>query len=229
MAWRNCTASMTLVAAINQKYPKRDRASDGTIGDAAHASRSSDHNPWIVVRGVGVVRARDIDRDGIAAATVAERLRQRGAAGDIRLTGGGYVIFNRRITKPDFSGWVEYTGSNPHTSHIHVSFSRNVSGFDNARGWWADLFGPGKTPKPPKPRPPAGKARPTLRQGVERPAYTRQLQQRLKTHYPSYAKGLAVDGVFGPKTAAVVREFQRRSGITADGVVGTRTWKALGF
>jgi hypothetical protein len=133
--WRNCNASQTLVNAVNLKWPNRDKASDGTIGNAEHATRDSDHNPWIVVNGTGVVRARDIDVDGIDAAWLAEELRLLGKAGDPRLTGGGYVIYNRRITKPDFSGWVAYTGVNPHTSHVHVSFSRSQAGFDSVALW----------------------------------------------------------------------------------------------
>jgi hypothetical protein len=133
--WRNCRASITLADEINRRWPGRDRASDGTVGDAAHATRTSDHNPWVVVDGVGVVRARDIDKDGIDAPWLVEHLRALGAAGDPRLTGGGYIIFNRRITRPDFTGWREYTGSNPHTSHAHVSFSRDRAGFDSAAPW----------------------------------------------------------------------------------------------
>lgn len=135
MAWRNCAASLTLVAEINARWPGRDKASDGTIGDAAHATRSSDHNPWVVVDGIGVVRARDIDKDGIDAAWLAEYLRQLGARRDPRLGGGGYVIFNHRITNPDFGSWRAYTGSNPHTAHVHVSFSTARNGFDSTAPW----------------------------------------------------------------------------------------------
>lgn len=135
MAWRNCNASIALVNEINARWPKRDKTSDGTIGDAAHATRESDHNPWVIVDGVGVVRARDVDKDGIDAAWIVEELRKKGAAGDPRLAGGGYVIFNRRITSPDFKTWKAYNGTNPHDKHFHVSFSLNRAGYDSNAAW----------------------------------------------------------------------------------------------
>jgi cell wall-associated NlpC family hydrolase len=41
------------------------------------------------------------------------------------------------------------------------------------------------------------------------------------------ALGISADGVFGPKTKRAVRAFQKRHGLLADGVVGPRTWRAL--
>jgi peptidoglycan hydrolase-like protein with peptidoglycan-binding domain len=38
---------------------------------------------------------------------------------------------------------------------------------------------------------------------------------------------VAVDGVFGPGTAAAVHDFQQRGRLPGDGVVGARTWSAL--
>jgi N-acetylmuramoyl-L-alanine amidase len=39
--------------------------------------------------------------------------------------------------------------------------------------------------------------------------------------------GLVVDGVFGDKTLAKVKAFQKSKGLTVDGIVGPATWKAL--
>jgi hypothetical protein len=33
-----------------------------------------------------------------------------------------YIIWQRRIWFPDGRGWKPYTGPNPHTNHVHISF-----------------------------------------------------------------------------------------------------------
>lgn len=53
----------------------------------------------------------------------------------------------------------------------------------------------------------------------------RIVQQRLKElgYY-----SITVDGIWGPKTLAGVKNFQRARGLVVDGIVGSRTEKALG-
>ncbi len=51
----------------------------------------------------------------------------------------------------------------------------------------------------------------------------RSVQYLLNDH----GAALAVDGDFGPQTAAAVRSFQASHGPGADGMVGHQTWPAL--
>lgn len=59
-----------------------------------------------------------------------------------------------------------------------------------------------------------------LSQGARGPE-VRQLQTQLKN--AGFSPG-SVDGVFGPKTAAAVKAYQRAKGLQVDGVAGQQTW-----
>jgi murein L,D-transpeptidase YcbB/YkuD len=37
-----------------------------------------------------------------------------------------------------------------------------------------------------------------------------------------------IDGIFGPVTKTAVEQFQKSAGLTVDGIVGPKTWAALG-
>ncbi len=54
----------------------------------------------------------------------------------------------------------------------------------------------------------------------------RQIQQRLKNW--GYYSG-SVDGAYGPKTVEAVKYFQRKNGLTVDGICGARTLEAIGI
>lgn len=66
---------------------------------------------------------------------------------------------------------------------------------------------------------------PMIRRGARGPA-VRKLQRLLNVHV-SDLPPLVMDGQFGPATDGRVREFQRRSALVVDGIVGPKTWHAL--
>lgn len=68
-------------------------------------------------------------------------------------------------------------------------------------------------------------ARPTLYWG-SRGASVRLVQWRLQQW--GYYKG-SIDGIYGSRTVSAVRNFQRKNGLSPDGVVGPRTWAYLGL
>lgn len=91
---------------------------------------------------------------------------------------------------------------------------------------WRALLG-SDTPHPtPTPHIPTG----TLSKGSHG-TLVRSVQSFLMRVFPAYAGPIkssgGADGVFGAGTDKVVREFQRRSHLVADGVIGAKTWAAL--
>ena len=65
---------------------------------------------------------------------------------------------------------------------------------------------------------------PTLRRGSQGDEVA-DLQMIMNS---KFGYKLDIDGDFGSKTEAAVKDFQKKHGLTVDGVVGAKTWKALG-
>jgi peptidoglycan hydrolase-like protein with peptidoglycan-binding domain len=220
--WRVAKSLLDLRAEINARWPNRDKRSDGTIGDANHCgpgAGSSDHCP----NPAAVVRALDVDADGVPAASLAEHVRKRGADGDPRLANGGYVIFNRRIASWSHNWvWRTYTGQNPHTSHFHVSVSRDASGYDRS-GAWEVGSAPSTPTTPTTPTPDL----PVHALGSR----VLQLQsphiQGTDVSFVQRWVGADDDGSFGDETKQRVERFQRIVGLEPTGVVEALTWRAM--
>ena len=92
-----------------QRWPNRNRASDGIMGDPAHRARKSDHNTG---------DAFDLTHDPANGVDCGKLSRD--VTADARAK---YVIWNREIWSRSKAaqGWRAYNGANPHTKHMHVS------------------------------------------------------------------------------------------------------------
>jgi hypothetical protein len=134
MAWRTATSLLVLRDQLNAAFPNRSKASDGFIGDTAHAASASDHNP----NAAGVVCAFDITHDpanGLDAHALADSLITNRHP-DLK-----YVISNRRIAGAwSYWRWTAYAGTDPHDTHIHISVGVGEDGqstppYDDETKW----------------------------------------------------------------------------------------------
>jgi hypothetical protein len=127
---RLVAAGVTLRDQVNRRWVNRDKRSDGWIGDSAHQSRPSDHNP----DKNGWVHAIDIDHDFLGAKGGADQA-ERFANQLIELAREGkdrgrlkYVVYNNRIASGTHANqyWTWRKGNWGHTQHIHVSFTNKA-------------------------------------------------------------------------------------------------------
>lgn len=193
----------------------------GWIGDAAHQAEQSDHN----ADACGVVHAVDVMVTGAKAKAVVTAAVGRD---DV-----DYVIFNRVIWARSH-GWTAraYTGSNPHTDHVHVSGRHGTQCYSTSCGTGYNKSAEADTSRwgvvPAMPPPPATTHKPGSR--------TLRLADPLMTgddvayvqKWIGPARAGAADGKFGSQTQAGVRWYQSMRGLTVDGVVGAQTWRSMG-
>jgi hypothetical protein len=113
---------LALRAQVDAGFPRRSKLSDGTIGNAEHASRDSDHNPWYLVGGIPYVTALDITHDPVNGVDCVKLDDVLWGAKDPRIK---YWIWNGYITSGDAGPqpWYArtYSGPNKHTKHMHIS------------------------------------------------------------------------------------------------------------
>ena len=212
----------------------------GWIGDSAHQQEHSDHNP----DSRGYVHALDFMAIGANAQAIVNWLLTNPA--DLE-----YVIHNRVIWTRS-NGWKprKYTGSDPHTNHVHASGKHGSVGADSATGngydTTAEAMSPAGTPcnpasvthpVPPKPtvvpHAPGSrilryeKAKPGERQTYQQGADVSFVQNFIGDAWMGLG-GKKADGVAGPKFKAGVMKYQKMRGIHVDGVVGPQTWANMG-
>ncbi|GIM88745.1 hypothetical protein [Paractinoplanes toevensis] len=144
-AWVLIPCLKQLFAEFDWIAPRRDKASDGSIGDTAHQQESSDHNrdeegnvPIHDADKVNEVHAIDVtamlDESDLTMEKVVQFLLGRCRSGaEKRLR---YIIFNRRIWAAS-SNWVQktYAGASSHTEHAHFSASYESAHEASTASW----------------------------------------------------------------------------------------------
>jgi hypothetical protein len=119
-------AAIAVLRQATALRPKRKKASDGLLPSAAHMKQSptSDHNTGYAV---------DLTHDpesGVDCSDIFEKLKE-----DKRVK---YLIFNKKIWSKDKArlGNRSYTGSNPHTKHLHISINDGHGDDTSPWFWW---------------------------------------------------------------------------------------------
>ncbi len=119
-------AAIAVLRQATALSPKRKKLSDGLLPSAAHqkASPNSDHNT-----GLAVDLTHDPDK-GIDCAVIFEKLKE-----DERVN---YLIFNSKIWSRARrkEGNRKYSGSNPHTKHLHISINDTHADDTSPWFWW---------------------------------------------------------------------------------------------
>lgn len=170
MAWKLAPALAALISDVNDKWPNRSKAVDGTIGDASHSARKSEHNPNREPDDDvpdGYVTAADITTEGINKTLLIDTLKR-----DKRVW---YVIHDRKIWSRKHGFKTQpYTkpGSNPHTNHIHVSLVQTKAACNDTSSWLKA--------KAPKPVPAESHYERLVRLAHERYVYIGKLKAKLR-------------------------------------------------
>lgn len=179
------------------------------------AAKKAGHDVWYIW-GMGTSQEH---RTGLAM----DLMVRNNAAGDwVR----NYIWNNRARLRLRHVIWEQHITSTTVRPGVRVRMADRgnptANHYDHIHAW----FFPGTYRPPTSAAPSSG----VLKIGSKGTAVLR-LQQFLVKNFPAYRNSvgymprvmLAVDGDYGKQTAAWVREFQRRTGLSQDGIVGTKT------
>jgi hypothetical protein len=132
-----------LLRQVNARYPKRERGSDGVVGDASHMTGTGDHtckttqyyNPGRGLYVAGYAHAVDLDEDGWPAAAFYAFTMAEAVAG--RRPWIKYSIYED-VLRDRYRKWAKQVGFG-HTKHMHFSIDggRPVAWTRKTPDWFA--------------------------------------------------------------------------------------------
>lgn len=223
----------SLTNDLEKKYPG---VTIYGIGDSAHKAEVSDHNeddtPGVRTEqtdpdNVPEHRAIDVMIGSVFTKDAADALVAKMVADPSSRNRLYYIIWHRSIwtAKNNWKPEV-YSGSNPHTDHVHFDGLASADG--NASSWPVVFTAAGSGPTPPA----------TTVHVVKRGdggTEVGRIQYFLRNTFPAYRHDvsvrpgvlLIVDSSFGAQTEAWVKEFQSRTSLVEDGIVGPKTFAKL--
>lgn len=198
--WRLAPSLVALEAEFDATWPRRSRASDGSIGDAAHRQRRSDHNP-----SSGFVHGIDITDDPRNGPDVSVVARQIAARRDPRLE---YVISDAEIWERQTGRWRRYTGANSHRHHAHFSIRHTAQARNDLSPWLTPVRVPSASPTVAPTAPPSVAAAPS-RPGLFAPEEDDDTMRIIQ--HTSGAARLSHGGMLFNLTAASYDYYRGRS------------------
>lgn len=144
-----------------------------------------------------------------------------------RRFGINYIIWNRQMWRAydPGRGWAPYSGSSPHTDHIHISFTWD--GAYQQTSWWtgkallqtrytgptSDPTGPATPSTPPL----TASGYPLLKRG----------DTGKDVMLAQGVLGITKDGQFGPATETTLKSWQSRRAVKVTGQLDNATWMKM--
>lgn len=139
--WKLAPCLVRLFREADALFPGRPTGSDGTIGDAGHSARASDHNPDDDEKDADTtlwVCAADLT-DAIPGPVAFDLLEHLRAVRDQRVKYGiseGKAFYSYANSAHPAWEWVPYSGPNGHFSHGHISVHNTAAARDDLSGWF---------------------------------------------------------------------------------------------
>lgn len=227
-------AGVTLRKQLDDKFPRRDRKSDGWVGDSKHQARKSDHNPdkngWVHAIDIDENMGSGSGRQGKTAQEFADQLIKYAREGK---DGGRlkYVVYENKIASGTYPNkyWVWRDGNWGHTQHIHVSFTDKAQ--EEGSKFDLPIFKDETSSAPSKPqeKPNSGIPFPgnAFVEFGKKNDYVKQMQKQL------IAKGYRIPngatGHYLSQTENAVKQFYRQEmRLTSNGKkMGPKAWNRL--